>query len=48
MQGIITVLVQLFFAWRLGALTKSWPLVVVVCLGSISGGGKSTSLSETY
>ena len=48
MQGIIAVLVQIFFAWRLGALTKSWTLVVVVCLGSISGGGKSTSLLESY
>ena len=38
----MSVLVQVFFAWRLGVLTKSWSLVVVICLGSILGGGEST------
>ena len=40
----MAVLVQFFFAWRLGILTKSWSLMVVICLGSISGGSESTFL----
>ena len=49
-QGIMAVLVQFFFAWRLGILTKSWSLVAVICFGSISGGSESTFFirEQTY
>lgn len=39
LQGIVAALVQLFFAWRVRILTHSWPLAVVVLLGSLSGLG---------
>ncbi|KAJ3574716.1 hypothetical protein NP233_g1572 [Leucocoprinus birnbaumii] len=36
--GVIAALVQLFFAWRVVALTKNWILSSVVILGAITGG----------
>ena len=29
-------------------MTQSWTLVAIVCLGAAAGGGKFTSLSESY
>lgn len=33
------MVVQSFFAWRVFVLTRSWALVIVVALLSITGGG---------
>lgn len=39
-QGIIASLIQLFFAWRVHVLTRSWWLVSLVLATALSGGGK--------
>lgn len=39
LQGIIASLIQLFFAWRVHVLTRSWWLVSLVLAAAISGGG---------
>ncbi|KIM43041.1 hypothetical protein M413DRAFT_26246 [Hebeloma cylindrosporum] len=36
--GIIASLVQFFFAWRVGVLTRSWPLAGAIVIGSLAGG----------
>ncbi|KAI0337921.1 hypothetical protein BDW22DRAFT_1423313 [Trametopsis cervina] len=35
MTGIIALFVQLFFAWRIKVLTKSWPLVLLIVFCSV-------------
>jgi hypothetical protein len=39
-QGVITLMVQLFYAWRIHVLTRNWFLVVVVVSLSIISAGR--------
>jgi hypothetical protein len=38
-QGIISMMVQFFYAWRIQVLTKNWWVVAVVALSSTVSGG---------
>jgi hypothetical protein len=40
-QGIISTLVQLFFAWRVWVFAQSWFFTALVTLGALAGGGLS-------
>lgn len=41
LQGIISMMVQFFYAWRIHVLTKNWLVVAVVVLTSTVSGRES-------
>ncbi|TFK47574.1 hypothetical protein OE88DRAFT_772195 [Heliocybe sulcata] len=49
MTGIIAMLVQFFFAWRIKILTGSWILVIAVVIAALGGGlgGVGTAIAVT-
>jgi hypothetical protein len=40
LQGLIACAVQLFFAWRIKILTKSWVFCAIIAVMALAGCGK--------